>query len=132
MTTERTNKIYYCPIEVAIDLVGGKWKPLILSHLREGCLGFEEIGRRVPLATRGMLAGQLRELERDGLVQRRELAEFPPPIEYSLTVEGCRLIPILDQLRQFGRDFASRSGVEIHEELELYEATASPALSEAS
>ena len=79
-----------------------------------------------------MLARQLRELERDGLVERRELAEFPPPIEYSLTAEGCRLIPILDQLRQVGRGFASRSGIEIHEELELYEVAASPALSEAS
>lgn len=129
---ERTNKIYYCPMEVALDLISGKWKPLLLSHLREGCLGFEELSRRIPLATRGMLAKQLRELERAGLVERRELAEFPPPIEYALTAHGSHVIPILDRLRQVGREFASRSGVEIHEDLELHGAAARPVLSEAS
>ena len=130
--TEHTNKIYYCPIEVSLDLISGRWKPLILGHLRGGCLGFEEIGRLVPLATRGMLARQLRELERDGLVERRELAQFPPPIEYGLSAAGHRFIPILDQLRNLGREFAQRSGVEIHEVLEFSPEQDGAAFSEAS
>ena len=116
---EPTNKIYYCPIEVALDLINGKWKPLILRHLRRGSQGLEEVGRRIPLATRKMLVRQLRELEKDGLVERRELAEFPPPIEYTLTQAGRRLMPLLDQLRDIGAAQARRSGVVIHELLEL-------------
>ncbi len=105
---EPTNKIYYCPIEVALDLIGGRWKPLILDHLRGGSLGFEELGRVIPLATPRKLAKQLRELERDGLVERKELAELPPPVEYALTVFGRRLIPSLDQLREIGLEVARR------------------------
>ena len=120
---EPTNKIYYCPVEVALDLISGKWKPLILVQLRHGRLGLETISRRIPLATRRMLVQQLRELEADGLVRRRELAEFPPPIEYTLTPAGRRLIPVLDQLREVGIAFARRSGVELHELLELDEAS---------
>ncbi len=112
---ENTNKIYYCPIELALDLIGGKWKPLLLDHLRGGSLGFEELSRRIPLATRRMLAKQLRELERDQLVERKELGEFPPPIEYRLSATGRRLIPTLDQLREAGEAFARRSGIMIQE-----------------
>ncbi len=118
-----TNKIYYCPIELALDRLSGKWKPLILGHLRHGSLGLEEVGRRIPLATRKMLIKQLRELEDDGFVQRRELAEFPPPIEYTLTPTGRSLVPLLDQLRDLGASFARDQGVVIHELLELDEAS---------
>ena len=113
--TEPTNKIYYCPVELAFDLVGGKWKPLLLDHLRAGSLGFEELCRRIPLATRRMLARQLRELEHDGLVERGEVAELPPPIEYRLTASGRRLVPVLDQLREFGQAFAQRSEIVFQE-----------------
>ncbi len=112
---EPTNKIYYCPMELALDLIGGKWKPLLLAHLRGGSLGFEELSRRIPLATRRMLAKQLRELEHDELVERKELGEFPPPIEYRLSVTGRRLIPVLDQLRELGEAVARRSGIMIQE-----------------
>ncbi len=112
---DNTNKIYYCPIELALDLINGKWKPLLLDQLRGGSLGFEEMSRRIPLATRRMLAKQLRELEADGLVERKELGEFPPPIEYRLTVIGRRLIPTLDQLRELGEAFALRSEIVFQE-----------------
>ncbi len=118
---EPTNKIYYCPIEVALDLVGGRWKPLILDHLRGGSLGFEELGRVIPLATPRKLARQLRELERAGLVERKELAELPPPVEYSLTAFGRRLIPSLDQLREIGLEYARRQGVLLDDPWDLAE-----------
>ncbi len=116
---EPTNKIYYCPIEVAVDQISGKWKPLILNHLRNGCLGLEEIGRRIPLATRRMLTKQLRELEKDGLVERQELDVFPPPIEYALTSTGYRFLPVLDQLRELGNSSAKGQGIVLHEHLDL-------------
>ncbi len=112
---ENTNKIYYCPMELAIDLISGKWKPLLLDQLRGGSLGFEELSRRIPLATRRMLAKQLRELEKDDLVERKESDEFPPPIEYQLTTTGVRLAPVLDQLRELGRTFAQGSEVVFQE-----------------
>ncbi len=118
---EATNKIYYCPIEVAVDQINGKWKPLILNHLRNGCLGLEEIRRRVPLATRRMLTKQLRELEKDGLVERQEFDVFPPPIEYALTSTGYRFLPILDQLRELGNVFADQRGVVLHEHRDVGE-----------
>lgn len=120
---EPTNKIYYCPIELACDRLGGKWKPLILSQLRDGYLGLAEIGRRIPLATRKMLVRQLRELERDGFVRRRELAELPPPIEYTLTPTGRRLMPVLEHLHELGSAFARDAGIVIHELCELEEAS---------
>ncbi len=113
--TEPTNKIYYCPIELALDLINGKWKPLILDHLCNGSLGFEELSRQIPLATRRMLAKQLRELEADGLVERKELGEYPPPIEYRLTTVGRRLTPVLDQLRELGETYATRSEIVFQE-----------------
>ncbi len=117
--TEPTNKIYYCPIELALDLINGKWKPLLLDQLRDGSLGFEELSRRIPLATRRMLAKQLRELEADGLVERKELGEFPPPIEYRLTDIGLRLAPVLDQLRDLGTAFAQGSEIVFQEPWEI-------------
>lgn len=117
--TEPTNKIYYCPIELALDLINGKWKPLLLDHLSDGSLGFEELSHRIPLATRRMLAKQLRELETDGLVERKELGEFPPPIEYRLTDIGLRLGPVLDRLRELGTTFAQRSEIVFQESWEV-------------
>ena len=124
--TEPTNKIYYCPIELALDLINGKWKPSLLDHLRGGSLGFEELSRRIPLATRRMLAKQLRELEKDGLLERKELGEFPPPIEYRLTDVGLRLGPVLDQLRELGSSFAKGSEIVFQEPWELEEGAPAP------
>ncbi len=120
--TEPTNKIYYCPIELALDLINGKWKPLILDHLFNGSLGFEELSRLIPLATRRMLAKQLRELEADGLVERKELGEYPPPIEYRLTADGQRLAPVLDQLRALGQIYAMRSEIVFQDAWEMVSA----------
>ena len=128
-----TNKIYYCPTEVALDLIGGKWKPLLLQDLRGGTRGFEHLSRNIPLATPRMLSRQLRELERDGLVERRVLGELPPPIEYRLTTTGERFLPILDALSDQGLEHARRNGVVIHELREIGDAgSEAPAMSEVS
>lgn len=84
-----------CPVEATLDLIGGKWKSVILHHLLEGTLGFNEIGRRIPSCTQRMLTWQFRELEEAGLVHRHIFAQVPPRVDYSLTAEGLSLEPIV-------------------------------------
>jgi len=95
---------YHCPVEAAIDVLGGKWKPLILWSLRYGTLRFSQIEDELPEITQKMLTKQLRELERDGLVTRKVYAQVPPKVEYSLTKPGEALMPIMDMLCAWGRE----------------------------
>ena len=90
---------FTCPVEATLRLVGGKYKAVILWHLMDaGTLRYHELHRRIPRATDKMLAQQLRELERDGLVRRQAYPEVPVRVEYSPT-DSCReLLPILEQL----------------------------------
>lgn len=87
-----------CPVDLAIDLVGGKWKPLILYRLRDGTMRFGELQRAMPNVTQRMLTLQLRELERDGLVVRTVYAEVPPKVEYTMTEPARGLLPIMEAL----------------------------------
>ena len=91
-----------CPMEATLDLIGGKWKSVILFRLNEGTKRFSELGRLLPRITPRMLTQQLRDLERDGLVKRRVYAEVPPRVEYSLTDMGRTLQPVLDALKAWG------------------------------
>lgn len=99
------SKNYNCPIEATIDLIGGKYKAIILWHLMEKTLRYSELHRLIPKATDKMLAQQLRELERDGLISRRVYPVVPPKTEYSLTEFGGTLVPILDGLCEWGRGY---------------------------
>lgn len=94
-----------CPIELAMDLVGGKWKPLILYRLSEGTLRFNELRRVMPDVTQRMLTLHLRELERDGLVTREVFADVPPRVEYTLTPLATGLLPILSTLGDWAHDY---------------------------
>lgn len=97
------SKKYRCFFELTLQVIGGKWKPIILYHLgNEGILRFGELGRSIGIITQKMLTQQLRELEKDGLVSRKVYTQVPPKVEYSLTDLGKSLIPILDQLRDWG------------------------------
>jgi DNA-binding HxlR family transcriptional regulator len=87
-----------CPVDLAIDLVGGKWKPLILYRLRDGTMRFGELQRAIPNVTQRMLTLQLRELERDGLVVRTIYAEVPPKVEYTMTGPARGLLPVMEAL----------------------------------
>lgn len=95
---------YHCPVEAAIDVIGGKWKPLILWALRTGTLRFSQIENELPDITQKMLTKQLRELEQDGLVARKVYAQVPPKVEYTLTESGESLMPIMDMLCAWGAD----------------------------
>lgn len=90
-----------CPVEATLELIGGKYKALILWHLSEGKLRFSDL-RRVITATPKMLTQQLRELEAQNLIHREVYPEIPPKVEYSLTDTGRSLVPILVAMREWG------------------------------
>lgn len=97
-----------CPLEAALEALGGKWKGLILFHLKDGTRRFNELRRLMPTITQRTLARQLRELEADRIVSRTLHAEVPPRVEYRLTDSGRTLIPILDALREWGQKYLDR------------------------
>ena len=95
-----------CPVEATLELIGGKWKGIILYYLLDGRVRFSELKRRIGCVTQRMLTKQLRELESDGLVDRIVYAEVPPRVEYQLTDEGHSLEPILIALKSWGENHA--------------------------
>lgn len=100
---------YRCTVSVTLDVIGGKWKPLILWHLSFKTLRFSQLQRRLAKVTQKMLTQQLRELEADGMVHRQVYAEVPPRVEYSLTEQGQSLVPILEMMCQWGKDYLQKS-----------------------
>jgi DNA-binding HxlR family transcriptional regulator len=90
-----------CPVEAALDLIGGKWKSIILFRVLEETRRFNELRRLMPGLTQRMLTNQLRELEQDGLISRKVYAEVPPKVEYSMTEFGKTLEPVLLTLKQW-------------------------------
>jgi DNA-binding HxlR family transcriptional regulator len=99
---------YNCPVEAALDVIGGKWKVVILCWLKEGTHRFAQLGRRIPGISERMLTQQLRELERDGIVHRKVYPEVPPRVEYSLTAFGETLRPVMVQLWEWGQKHLKR------------------------
>ena len=91
-----------CPVEATLDLIGGKYKALILWHLSEGTLRFSELRKVIKNATPKMLTQQLRELESQALIHREVFPVVPPHVEYSLTELGRSLMPILVAMRDWG------------------------------
>ncbi|MFE0027317.1 winged helix-turn-helix transcriptional regulator [Amycolatopsis sp. NPDC059021] len=104
-------KRYYCAVEVAVDVIGGKWKPVILAHLKEGVHRYGELRRRMPGVSEKMLTQQLRELASDGLVRRESLGGKVPHVEYRLTEDGEALGPALSALFAWGERRAAAAGI---------------------
>ncbi len=102
---EYHSKIFNCPMELAIYLISGKWKVVILWNLAEGELRFGELSRRFPEVSEKVLSAQLRSLEKDGLIVRTVYAEVPVRVEYSLSLFGKSLIPILKEINIWGNGF---------------------------
>jgi DNA-binding HxlR family transcriptional regulator len=100
-----------CPIENTLDILGGKWKPLILYFLLHGTKRFGELQRLMPQVTRQMLTQHLRELEADGIVRREVYQQVPPKVEYSLTDLGKSLEPVLQVMLAWGVEYAQRTDV---------------------
>jgi len=95
-------KIYISPIEAAIDVIGGKWKAQIYYALWYGPLRFSELSRSLPNITQRMLTNQLRELESDGIINRKVYEQVPPRVEYSISEYGNTIKPILLDMFRWG------------------------------
>jgi DNA-binding HxlR family transcriptional regulator len=114
---ERYDSQEGCPVERTLELIGGKWKGVLLYHLLDGTKRFNELRRMFPGLTQRVLTAQLRELERDGLVRREVYAQVPPKVEYSLTERGTTLEPLLLLMRDWGeRNLPEMTGGAIGEE----------------
>ena len=101
-----------CPVEATLDLIGGKYKSLILWHLSDGQLRFSELRKVITSATPKMLTQQLRELEAQSLIHREVFPVVPPKVEYSLTELGRSLLPILVAMRDWGADYMRTKNLE--------------------
>ncbi|MFJ9029252.1 winged helix-turn-helix transcriptional regulator [Streptomyces sp. NPDC102274] len=95
---------YHCGIDAAMDVIGGKWKVLILWALDESPRRFGELRRMLPGVTEKVLTSQLRELETNGIVSREVYDEIPPRVEYALTERGVALATALQPLGLWGRE----------------------------
>lgn len=102
----------HCPVEATLELIGGKYKALILWHLSEKKLRFSELQKRIHNVTPKMLTQQLRELEADSLIHREIYPVIPPKVEYSLTETGESLMPILVAMRDWGAGYLRKKDVQ--------------------
>ncbi|WP_353095154.1 helix-turn-helix domain-containing protein [Tissierella praeacuta] len=92
------------PFEYTLSIIGGKWKMRIIYELGcESILRYGELKRNIPYITHKMLSTQLKELENDGLITRKEYLQIPPKVEYSLSEKGLSLLPIIDKMCKWGR-----------------------------
>ena len=99
-----------CPVSTILDIIGGKWKVLILYHLFGDTRRFNELQRLMPAITQRMLTLQLRELEQDGIVHREVYPQVPPKVEYSLTDFGRTLLPVIQAMHDWSETYVQECG----------------------
>lgn len=97
-----------CPVEAALEVIGGKWKGIILHHLLSETMRFNELHRLIPEVTQKMLTRQLRELEAENLIERKVYPEVPLKVEYSISEYGKTLTPVLHSLQVWGTQHLER------------------------
>jgi DNA-binding HxlR family transcriptional regulator len=102
-----TKELPACPVEMTLQLIGSRWKVLILRDLLEGTKRFGELKKSVGSITQKVLTQNLREMEESGLLIRKVYAEVPPRVDYTLTELGYSLKPILDSMVQWGTSYKS-------------------------
>ena len=105
-----TRELPACPVETTLTLISSKWKVLIVRDLLAGTKRFGELRRSVGNVSQKVLTAQLREMEEDGLVDRKVYPEVPPRVEYSLTELGRSLEPVLSAMWNWGEEYRARSG----------------------
>ncbi|MCB9165448.1 MAG: helix-turn-helix transcriptional regulator [Flavobacteriales bacterium] len=103
-------QVYHCALDVTMELVGGKWKTIVLWYLRKDKKRFSELRKLIPGITEKMLSMQLRQLEKDGFISRTVHAEVPPRVEYALTAHGKTLLPLLEEIAKWGRLMGKKFG----------------------
>lgn len=95
-------KLYYNPVEFAMDRIGGTWKMPILWRLKDKVYRYGELKKGIPHITDKMLTTQLKSLEKEGFIHREVYASVPPKVEYTITSKGLKAIPIIETIRNFG------------------------------
>lgn len=104
-----------CPVDATINMIGGKYKSLILWKLMtETTLRFSQLQKEIPSATPKMLTQQLRELEANGLINRHVYPVVPPKVEYSLTNFGKSIKPVLESMYTWGSDYLNNQGLQVN------------------
>lgn len=104
--SDKKEKVFFCNIELALDVIGGKWKPLIIYHLSNNeAIRFGEFKRLIPNINERVLSRALKELEKNQIISRHDYFENPPRVDYSLTKEGKHLSPIIMQLGEWGKTY---------------------------
>lgn len=96
---------YYCPVDLTLHIIGGRWKGIIIWNLREKSKRFSELKRDLMVINDKMLSQVLKDLEKQGIVHRNAFDEIPPRVEYSLTAEGVKLLPIMQAMNDYGQKF---------------------------
>ena len=105
-------KLYYNPVEFAMDRIGGTWKMPILWRLKDKVFRYSELKKDIPHITDKMLTTQLRELESEGFVHRKVYPVVPPKVEYSITERGKTAIPIIKTIREYGLSLMKEVGID--------------------
>lgn len=105
MSNNKSKELPACPVETTVQMIGDKWKVLILRDLMPGTKRFGELKKSIGSVSQKVLTAQLRDMEANGLVHREVYAEVPPRVEYSLTELGQSLKPILDAMRNWGEEY---------------------------
>lgn len=109
------SKQYNCFFQLATDMIGGKWKGMVLWALKKDVKRNGELKKLIPNISQKMLTQQLRELEEVGIVERIVYPVIPPKVEYKLTKNGQKLIPILEDLHDWGKDYAQKMHISLIE-----------------
>jgi len=105
------DKSYPCTLSLTMDLVGGKWKAVILYHLKDEAKRYSELRKEIPSITEMTLSLQLKQLEKDGLISRKVYGKKPPvKVVYSLTDFGKSFVPVLNAITQWGNQVVSEKG----------------------
>jgi DNA-binding HxlR family transcriptional regulator len=104
-------KIYYNPVEFAMDRIGGTWKMPILWRLRDKTLRYSDLKKDLPHITHKMLSSVLRSLEKEGFVTRKVYPVVPPKVEYTITSRGLKAIPVIEMIRKYGTELMKEFGV---------------------
>lgn len=105
------NKIYYNPVELALRFIGGTYKMPILWRLNQQMMRYGELKKTLPHISHKTLSVQLRQLEADGLIERKVFAVVPPRVEYSITKEGKKAVPVIETIRDFGKAIMKEKGI---------------------
>jgi DNA-binding HxlR family transcriptional regulator len=104
-------KVYYNPVQLVMEQIGGTWKAPILWRLKDQVMRYGELRKDIPHISDKMLTSQLRELEEDGYIHRKVYAVVPPKTEYSLTTSGHEIIELITMIRNYGLKMIEKAQV---------------------